>query len=206
MKKSTKIKALLFDLGGVVLEIDWSKVFHEWSIHSRLSPAEIADRFRMDEAFQDHERGQITDSEYFAYLRDIVEYQGEEASFLQGWNSIFIGIVSETVETLGQIAPELPIYLLTNTNATHEMEWRTTYSAVIDRFNGVFVSSTMGCRKPDRKSFEHALGEVNVAANAVLFFDDTEENVEGAKAVGLQAVHVVQPSDIRKALIEHDVL
>ena len=203
--KLPKVSALLFDLGGVLVEIDWIKVFDEWSKYSRLSTDEIANRFRMDKAYQRHECGQISGSEYFLYLRDIVEYQGDEDSFIEGWNSIFVGLINKSVNILDQIDRELPLYLLTNTNVTHEIKWMMMYSALIARFNKVFVSSSMGCRKPDKKAFEHVLEEMNVTANEVLFFDDTKENVEGAKAIGFQVVHVIRPSDIRIALTEHKI-
>ena len=203
MPETPKVNVLLFDLGGVLLEIDWMRVFLQWSSNSRLSAAEMADRFSMDVAYQNHECGQISGSEYFSYLREIMQYQGDEASFILGWNSIFVGLVNETINTLANISPEISLCLLTNTNTTHETEWRTIYSAVIDQFSKVFVSSTMGYRKPDRKAFEQVVEEMNVEANEILFFDDTEENVEGAKAAGLLAVHVTQPADIRMALVKY---
>lgn len=196
-----KVNALLFDLGGVLLEIDWMKVFIEWSKYSPLNPSEIANLFQMDEAYKKHERGQISGSEYFSYLREIIEYQSDEASFISGWNSIFMGLINETVDMLGQIDPKISLYMLTNTNVTHEIKWRTEYSSVVNKFHKVFVSSTMGYRKPSQKAFQYTLEEMNCEANSVLFFDDTEENVQGAKAAGLQSILVKQPSDIQSALI-----
>lgn len=196
----------MFDLGGVVLDIDWNRVYLKWARYSRLSFTQIADRFQIDAAYQDHERGRISGTEYFTHLRELMEYEGDEASFVLGWNAIFVGPINETVNILGLLDPGLPIYLLTNTNKTHETKWRTTYSEVVGLFNNVFVSSTIGYRKPERQAFEHALKVMDVDADAVLFFDDTEENIVGAKAVGLQTVHVAHSSSIRKALIDFGAL
>ena len=58
----------------------------------------------------------------------------------------------------------------------------------------------MGSRKPDRAAFEHVAREIGVPAGRVLFFDDLEENVEGARATGMQAVLVRSPADVAEAL------
>ncbi len=202
LPKSPEVSALLFDLGGVLLDIDWRRVFLEWSRYSPLSAAEIAARFQMDWAYREHECGHMSAHDYFAYLKQKVEYEGDERSFVLGWNSIFVGPITDTVDLLDTLGRRFPLYLLTNTNATHEAQWRTAYASIIGRFERVFVSSTMGHRKPDRKAFEHVLGETGRAAATVLFFDDTHENVEGARAAGLQAVQVAEPVDITRALAE----
>ncbi len=171
MHKLQNVDALLFDLGGVVLNIDWNRVFLAWSANSRLSSAEIADRFQMDEAYRKHECGLISWQEYFTYLSNLIEYYGDRASFEQGWNSIFVGLIDETICMLSQLGSTLPLYLLTNTNTTHEHRWQADYSSVISLFSNTFVSSTMGFRKPDRRAFEHSLDTMNVDPNKVLFFD-----------------------------------
>lgn len=202
LPKPPEVSALLFDLGGVLLDIDWHRVFLEWSRYSPLSSVEIAARFRMDRAYRDHECGRMSAHDYFAYLKQKVEYEGDDRSFVLGWNSIFVGPVNDTVAMLDTLGRRFPLYLLTNTNGTHETQWRTAYASIIGRFDRVFVSSSMGLRKPDRKAFEHVLGEIGRAAVTVLFFDDTQENVEGARAAGLQAVQVTEPLDITRALAE----
>ncbi len=200
------VKAVLFDLGGVVLDIAWEQVFEAWARHSRLSAVEIAARFQMDSAYQEHERGALSGPQYFDYLKGLVEYQGDDATFVAGWNAIFVGPIASTVAVLNDLGQRLPLSLLTNTNATHEQAWRAAYAPIIERFEQVFVSSTMGCRKPDRSAFEYVLTGMNIDAGAVLFFDDSLENVHGALAAGLQAVHVIRPEDIRRALIERRIL
>ena len=64
------------------------------------------------------------------------------------------------------------------------------------------MSSELGLRKPDCAAFEGVANAMGIALSAILFFDDTLENVEGARAAGLQAVHVTMPSDVKCALVE----
>jgi len=197
----TGIEALLFDLGGVIIEIDWKRVFRRWARQSALSVREIANRFRMDEAYERHERGELTAEEYFAYLRSVVEYRGADEAFMDGWNAVFVRELKDTVRLLPDLKAKMPLYLLTNSNPTHEAFWRRTYPGIIALFTDVFVSSTLGHRKPDPSAFQAVADRTGVELKSMLFFDDTIENIEGARAAGLQAIHVAEPADVKRALL-----
>lgn len=198
------IHALLFDLGGVIIQIDWNRVFQQWARCSPLSAREMCNRFQMDTAYEQHERGQLSASQYFSYLRNVVEFKGSDESFLKGWNAVFVREVKDVVDLLPRLKSKVPIYLLTNSNPTHEVFWRDAYFNTIKLFTDTFVSSTLGHRKPDKAAFDAVARKTGVALRSILFFDDTIENVEGAQAAGLRAVHVTDPSDVRRALtLEH---
>jgi FMN phosphatase YigB (HAD superfamily) len=194
------IHALLFDLGGVIIEIDWNRVFQRWAKFSSLSVQKISHRFQMDTAYEQHERGEMSAAQYFAYLRNVVEFKGDEESFTQGWNAVFVREVKDVVNLFPYLRSKVPIYLLTNSNPTHEAFWRTAYSDTINMFTDIFVSSTLGHRKPERAAFDAVAAKTGVALTSMLFFDDTTENVQGARAAGLRAVHVTGPSDVVRAL------
>lgn len=194
------IEALLFDLGGVIIELDWNRVFQLWAKHSPLSAEEIGNRFQMDAAYGQHERGQLSAAQYFTYLRSIVEFKGDDEVFVQGWNAVFVEEIKDLVNIIPRLKSKVPVYVLTNSNPTHEVFWRTTYSETINLFTDVFVSSTLGQRKPERSAFDAVAAKTGVALKSMLFFDDTMENVEGARAAGLNAVHVTEPSSVGRAL------
>ena len=65
----------------------------------------------------------------------------------------------------------------------------------------MFISSEIGLRKPDLQAFEHILKDTSTTAATMLFFDDTNENVEGALRAGLQAIHVKSAVDVPEALL-----
>jgi putative hydrolase of the HAD superfamily len=94
----------------------------------------------------------------------------------------------------------IPMYLFSNSNAAHKEAWASGFADALAPFDRIFVSSEIGRRKPSRESFEHIATEIGVPPASILFFDDTLENVEGARASGLQAVHVRSPQDVRDAL------
>src|SRR5262249_15014287 len=82
------------------------------------------------------------------------------------------------------------LYAFTNSNPTHMAVCSRTYAEVLGHFRHVFVSSDLGVRKPEAEAFAKIARTVGVPAGRILFFDDTETNVRGALAAGLQAVHV----------------
>jgi FMN phosphatase YigB (HAD superfamily) len=196
---TAKVQALLFDLGGVVLDIDFHRAFEHWQPVSRLSLEEIKAGFRFDAAYQQHERGEISAAQYFTHLCDTLQLQQGHARVAEGWNAIFLGEISETLALIQSIRNHLPCYAFTNSNTAHQAAWSAMFPEVVQAFDRIFVSSDMGCRKPERQAFDYITRAINLPAGTILFFDDLAENVAGAQAAGLQAVHVRGPADVRAA-------
>jgi putative hydrolase of the HAD superfamily len=196
----TAVKALLFDLGGVIFEFDFAHALAHWGELSALAPQQLREAFRFDAAYQQHERGELTAAQYFHGLRVALHLDATDAQIEAGWNAIFREEISETLDLVLAARERFPCYAFSNTNASHHAAWRSAYPRIETAFHRVFVSSDIGLRKPERAAFEHVCREIGLPPAAVLFFDDLEENVRGAIAVGLQAVRVRSPADVRAAL------
>jgi len=189
-------------MGGVVLEIDFERALQTWSDWTSLPIEEIQHRFKMDEAYEQHERGEIGASEYFAHLRNVLEIEANDSEIALGWNAIFLEEIAETVNYILAVKEKLPCFAFTNSNPTHQVFWMAAYPRVVESFHQIFVSSELGLRKPDREAFEAISDVTGISLDKMLFFDDTEENVNGARAAGMQAVHVKAHSDVKKALAD----
>ena len=194
------IQALLFDLGGVVMDIDFNRALAHWQPMSRLSLADLKAAFTFDLPYQRHERGEISAAEYFEHLALHLQLDNDLVRIAEGWNSIFINEITETLHMIEAVRAKLPCYAFTNTNAAHQAAWTARFPAVARAFERVFVSSEIGHRKPDRSAFEFVAQSIGVPVGSILFFDDTLANVEGALAAGLAAVHVRGPADVKAAL------
>ena len=193
--------ALLFDLGRVVLDIDFSKVVACWAGHAGCEPAHLAGRFSWrDEFYQQHERGEISDAEFFASLRALLGVELSDAQFLEGWNKIFAGEMPGIAELLARAAQRLPLYAFSNTNGPHFDYLSQRYADVLGHFREMFLSSSIGLRKPDAQAYDHVVKAIGVPAERIVFFDDLAENIEGARQRGLIAVHVTSPDDVANAL------
>jgi putative hydrolase of the HAD superfamily len=192
--------ALLFDLGRVVLDIDFNKTLECWAGHADCEPAHLVGRFARDDIYQRHETGKIGDAEYFAALRASLGVDLSDAQFLEGWNAIFAGEVPGIAPLLERAAQRLPLYAFSNTNPAHAEHFSEAYAGVLGHFREMFLSSAIGLRKPDAAAYDHVVKAIGVPASRIVFFDDLAENIEGARARGLTAVHVTSPDDVARAL------
>ena len=192
--------ALLFDLGRVVLDIDFSKALTCWATHAGCTPADLAARFVREEPYRQHEIGKIDDAAYFESLRATLGIGITDAQFLEGWNAIFAGEMPGIAPLLERAAKRMPLYAFSNTNRPHVEHFSKAYADVLGHFREMFLSSTIGLRKPDAAAYDHVVKAIGVPASRILFFDDLAENIEGARACGLTVVHVTSPHDVAKAL------
>ncbi len=182
------------------MDIDFSRAFRAWQPISTLSLSQIADAFKFDAQYERHERGEITAAAYFEHLRSTLFLSGDDTRIQEGWNSIYIGEIPETIALVRSARKDIPCNAFTNTNAAHQAAWSAQFPTVTGLFGRIFASHEIGHRKPEKKAFEHIGRELGVALDSIMFFDDLIENIEGAQLAGLQAVHVRSPRDVRNAL------
>jgi putative hydrolase of the HAD superfamily len=192
--------ALLFDLGRVVIDIDFSKALACWAAHAACSPADLAARFVVDDHYRHHERGTISDAAFFANLRGLLDIPLSDEQLLEGWNAIFAGAMPGIAPLLARAGKHLPLYAFSNTNRPHVEYFSTAYADLLGHFRHVFLSSSIGLRKPDAAAYDHVVTAIGVPASRIVFFDDLIENIEAARAHGLQAIHVRSSDDIAGAL------
>lgn len=192
--------ALLFDLGRVVLDVDFNRTLACWARHAGYEPSYLAGRFAHDDLYRRHERGEIDNTEFFASLRASLGIGISDAQFLEGWNAIFTGEMPGIAPLLKRAARRLPLYAFSNTNDAHIEHFSQVYADVLGHFRKMFLSSHIGLRKPDATAYDHVVKAIGVPASRIVFFDDLAENIEGAQARGLIAVHVTSPEDVAETL------
>jgi glucose-1-phosphatase len=192
--------ALLFDLGRVVIDIDFSQALACWAAHAGCQASDLAARYAPDQSYFHHELGKISDEAFFDSLRRKLGIAISDNQFLEGWNAIFAGEMDGISPLLARAGQHLPLYAFSNTNRAHVAHFSEIYADVLSHFREVFVSSSIGLRKPDAAAFDHVVHAIGLPASRIVFFDDLAENIEGARARGLKAVHVRSVSDIADTL------
>ncbi len=198
--KANPVDALLFDLGRVVIDIDFNRALARWAKHASCDQAVLRERFALDAAYKSHETGELSDDAYFASLRTSLGIDITNAELLDGWNAIFVGEMQGISDILRAVASRVPIYAFSNSNPAHEACWSKRFAGVLSHFKEIYVSSTIGLRKPDAEAYDYVVRTIGVPSERILFFDDNLENVAGARHCGLQAVHVISSADIVRSL------
>ena len=185
-----KIRAILFDLGNVLIDIDFYRCARIWSEQAGLTVETLASRFRVDSDYQDFECGRTDATGYFQTLRRQLGIDLPDEVMRKGWNAIIRNEKPGIGSCVQKLAGQYPLYVLTNTNPEHEIVWAKRHRGLLSFFEKIFVSSRMGCRKPDVATYRKVAHAIDLSCSQILFFDDAEENIEGARQAGMHA-HLV---------------
>ncbi|MBT9503786.1 MAG: HAD-IA family hydrolase [Burkholderiaceae bacterium] len=194
------VDALLFDVGGVLIDIDFKRALRHWAGSSGLDEALLAQRFSPDRDYEAHERGELASTGFFSALRGSLQVELSDAQLLAGWNAIFIGPFAGVATLLQQLGTQLPIYLFSNTNRAHYAFWGSEYPDLLAPVRQVFCSHEIGLRKPSVQAYAHVIAQIGLPAQRIAFFDDSALNVDGARQAGLQAFVTAGPDALRQAL------
>jgi glucose-1-phosphatase len=199
------IEALLFDLGGVVIEIDFGRALQAWADAAGVPASRIGASFSLDTGYEAHERGEIDAPGYCAHLRETLGLMLSDEHLLAGWNQIFVGELPEIGALLASLEGRIPLYAFSNTNVAHRAFWQARYATVLDPFSEIFCSCDLGLRKPSPAAFREVGRRIGIAPARILFFDDHAQNVRGAHAAGLRAHEVHSAEQIRRTLREEGI-
>jgi HAD superfamily hydrolase (TIGR01509 family) len=195
------IRAMLFDLGGVDFEFDLKRAFRVWADLVCRDPVELERRFAFDEPCERHERGELDAAGYFTALRRNLGLTLSDEEIVSGWNDIYLALVPGMSALLSAASQRLSLYAFTNSNPTHKSAWASRFADELSVFRSIFVSSDLGLRKPDPEAFIAVAERIGFQVSELLFFDDTPENVDGARTVGMRAVLVESSADVGEALL-----
>ena len=193
MSSTRQYKALLFDLGGVILRLNPEKVLRTWSKYGNLEFEDVASRWLIGEAYKRHEIGEISFVQLTQHLGSLLGIEMTQNQWLAGWNALFDGVYKDVVDRLAVIAQKLPIYAYTNTNPEHKDVWSLRYTKELSSFKRIYVSSDIQKRKPDISSFQWVANDMGYSEQDIFFFDDNLENIMGAKEAGMCVQHIDDP-------------
>ncbi len=197
------IDALLFDFGGVIVDIDFRRAVAEWAQQADVPPHTLAPRFTYDAHYQALEVGAIDGGTYFAALRATLGVDLSDEQLLAGWNAIFVEPLAGIDRLLNALAPSFPLYLFSNTNVMHRAYWTARYRDTLQPFAALFCSCDLGARKPAPEAFFRVADQIGVPPARIAFFDDLAENVVGAREAGLAGFQVSSVADVRRILTGH---
>jgi HAD superfamily hydrolase (TIGR01509 family) len=190
------VKNIIFDLGGVILNLDFAaaeKAFTE------IGFEDFKDVFgggHVTSFIKDYEVGTIDDDQFVKEIRNLTKNQNDDRLAIAAWNAMLVDFPKERIEFLKGLKKKYRLFLFSNTNSIHLQSFRKNFSENFDKeifdelFEKTYYSHEIKLRKPTRESFEFVVKDAGLIAAETLFVDDMLVNVEGARKAGLQAVQV----------------
>ncbi|MBI6303994.1 glucose-1-phosphatase [Proteus mirabilis] len=195
----------IFDMGNVIIDIDFNRVFAVWSKLSGVPLASIKDNFTTGETFKLHERGNIADIEFAEAVCAELGIGLSFEQFAEGWQAIFIAVRPEVIDIMNKLREQgHRVVVLSNTNRLHQDYWPQHYPEIAASADFLYLSQDIGMRKPDPEVYKYVLQSEGVEAQDAVFFDDLQTNVDAAIALGIQGVHVVDKNTVVEYFKDHD--
>ena len=198
-----KIKNIVFDLGGVLVDLDFKAAINGLQKAGFAKVKEQLQSFDREGIFQKFELGEMTAEEFRTAIREnsTVTLTDEEIDAL--WNAMLLEIPREKLELILDLRGKYMVYLLSNTNSIHwDYVCKNAFNyrgfRVKDYFEETFLSYEMHLAKPDKAIFEKVLQDANLLAEETLFIDDSEANCKAAEEVGIHAHHYHIGDDLSK--------
>ena len=201
-KNSTTFKNIIFDLGGVILDLDVPRTLESFARASGLPVEKVVHLFRTSTGFEKYERGEFNDDEFRGFVRELYGIQISDDELDRCWNAMLGPIPAKKLDLLINLKKSYSTYLLSNTNTIHLNYVNSVIlpsqntPALDGYFHRAYYSHFMGKRKPEPEIFQQVLDENNLKASETLFLDDNADNIAGAAAVGLQTAFVNTPDFI----------
>lgn len=198
----TPIKNIIFDLGGIFMNLDFSlteKAFINLGITQFPS---MFTQHHSNDLFEQLETGQMSETEFYDAFRRETGSELTNEQIKTAWNALLLDFPPERLDWLGQIRHKYRIYLFSNTNRIHydafvEILARENNCTNFDSyFIKAYYSHELGLRKPYVASFQKILEEQALNAAETLFIDDTAKNLVGAGEAGMQTIHLVAPKTV----------
>lgn len=196
MPHSSRPEALVFDVGEVLLRLDFSRLFATLKLAKGVGVGPAMDALGRWELYDAFERGHFPEDEFRRRIEESLGRAFEPEPFRELWNSVIVGAVPGVERLLEGLATQVPLYGLTNSNEIHMRHVRSTYPW-LERLTALYSSHELGARKPERGIYEDVARRIGKPPERLLFVDDRAENVEGARAAGYRAELVrTSPDDL----------
>ena len=185
-------RAVVFDLGKVLLDFDYSKVVHRLAEAGRGDAAEVRRALLESSLLHEYESGRIDSATFYRRLQSALDLTLDYPSFRAGFGDIFSPIAEMIAAQTALRARGIPTFILSNTNEIAISHIRERYP-FFHQFDGYILSHEIGVMKPDAPVYQALESTANRTGADLFYLDDVNENVAAAAARGWQAVVHTSP-------------
>jgi glucose-1-phosphatase len=201
---AARLRAIIFDIGRVLVRIDVARAMQGLAAGGSLSPAELWTSIEKDPRWQDWQEGRIAPHDWYLHLakRFSVEFSFEQ--FTEVWNRVLDPTPIHEDAFFANLSKHYRLALLSNTDPIHVRHLETTYS-FFQYFPTRIYSCTVGASKPNPLIYSAALRAAKVNAGEALYIDDIAAYVEAAQRLGMAGIQFQSPAQLTSDLKSHNV-
>lgn len=192
--------AVIFDLGGVILDLDYNKTTQAFIDLGIENFDHLYSQANQENLFDLIETGKISGQHFINKLLQMLPPGTSANKVVHAWNAMLLHFPSRKLDLLMELKQSgKRTFLLSNTNEIHltqvnRLLAKVSSNKLSDYFEKVYLSHEVHLRKPDRAIFEHVLEEGRLNRSDVLFIDDSIQHILGANEVGLTTFHLEDTS------------
>jgi putative hydrolase of the HAD superfamily len=200
------VKNIIFDLGGVLLNLDFQKTFEAFEGLGITDFQQYFQQAYSNPLFARLEMGQCTPDAFYDLFRRETGTGHSNEKIAEAWNAMLLDFRDTTMAYLQTLKADYRLFLLSNTNQIHLEAFRNIYfqqyghHGFDNYFEKAWYSHELGLRKPDAVCFERVLQVHNLKAGETLFIDDTLPNVQAAEKLGILAHHLKKHEMVEEVL------
>ncbi|MBL6667282.1 MAG: HAD-IA family hydrolase [Crocinitomicaceae bacterium] len=198
-----RVKALLFDLGGVIVNLDYHKTINAFEALGVTNAEILYNQFSQTEIFDDFETGCLSGKEFINLMKHQISTHSSESEIKKAWNAMILGFEEATLEQIKRYSEKIPCYLLSNTNEIHlayiqSLLGKMPFKNLELLFNKCYYSHIIGKRKPHKETFEWVLNDMGYTPEDVLFIEDSPQHIEGAKTINLNTLYFTKERNLEE--------
>ena len=188
--------AIIFDLGGVIINLDYSKTTTAFEKLGLTNFNEMYSQAAQTGLFDDFEKGKSSIPYFVNKLLDYLPTGTSANQVVEAWNAMILDFPIENLRLLESLKNSHRIFLLSNTNEIHiqkvhqHLQLVSEHKTLHPYFEQTYFSSDIGMRKPNSDIFEFVLNENKLDPEKTLFIDDTEQHILGAQQLGIHTYHL----------------
>jgi epoxide hydrolase-like predicted phosphatase len=208
--QASKIKNIIFDLGGVILNINPLLSLLELEIISGISQGELILKLASEQIFEKFDTGRLNPAQFRSDLCKILNRNVSDSEIDRIWNKLILDIPPHRVKLLQELRNNYKVFMLSNTNSIHFEHYTREFLEIygfnmVDLFDRVFVSHEIGIHKPDAGIYTFVFEHANLDASETVFFDDSSANIEAAKLLGIHGIQITDGRDV-SSFFENGIL
>jgi putative hydrolase of the HAD superfamily len=195
MAQAANFKNILFDLGGVILDINVTATLQRF--YEMGFPAELMHypESMQTDIFFNYQTGKLSTEEFRNEIRRTTGVEMSDQAFDEAWNAMLVGIPGERTKLLKVLSKHYGLYMLSNTSALHvkvfeKMYLDTAGESMHEVFDRIYYSHEIGVHKPDREAWEYVINDAAIKPEETLFLDDSIHNIKASQELGFQAIHI----------------